>query len=1688
MLLSYLQTRFSEETLPWLCAALREIPALWEALEASPPEALQSLPGEPGGWSPAGLALHALGYPSPAGQAQSPSEGLPSPWQERATQALEHHLGAQPPQNPPLPHAGLVALALCAELGRTCDWAFLPPMLSAIPLEHWHLPLAVLAGLLPSPAGLYRFLLEREAFHPLLWTTLLSQPAPPAEQEQTAQSLLQGISPLLLPAALTALHLRRPQLATRLSQKMRAALEQISQEHYRHTLLASLWHAMPLPTSTGKAPVEESRLAMHLLQHNAPEEAADLLSWHDEHPARLTARAALALARGENSQAHQLAHQALQALRAAPLPAPDLYQALGEIMMHLDFPQEATYLLERALRQRPATPSLLRLYANSLQRTDRAQQAVHAAQLACVLAPEDVENQRALAEAREHAGQWSQALETRHRILEKVPESPADHYALGLCALHAGNLALAQQAAEDALRRAPQHGLSHTLLGRIHEALGNTARAIEHYQQATHLAPREAQAWLALAALQRSLGDLPAALRTLHTAAQAAPQEAEIHWQLGACLLQAGRPDEALSPLQQAAHLCGLPVLDLEAEPPERLTINRPLSHLMAQSAAALGKTCAALHRHAFAALYLRIAYHHDPAACDTAHAYARTLLALNRYAEAISVLENLLATHPTQASPYVDYAFACLRQGTSLEAAQQALEAALQLEPQHAQAHTLLGELLAGQGNYPQALEHYQQAMHASPEWDSEWQVRVTLGFAYVTLELGQPENAIAALQALIQRLPQHASLQQALYEAYRKAGLLPEARQQLEILFTLYQDAADNLIWLAEEAARAEHTSLLKRILERLHQIPPESHQGLLRWGAFYAHSGEAQQAARIFARLIADPQTPPDILCRAGKSLLQAGHPAAAIPSLEAARQRSTPPSEDLLAVLSTAYQRSGQPEIALQVVTDALQDHPLSVRLLKQAARLHMAQAQTATALDYLEAILTHAPDDLEARHLLLETLQQRGELLSAYRHARWMVTYLDEHLPRTSTCQQAHRVAAALACELFDFQAARAFLENHHAEEPHPETLILRAELALHCDAEVEAVQALQAALAASPQEPRLLALQARLLYRQNAPEEARRLLTEALEAAPGFTPEQRRALGLAAIELQDLPTAIRLLTPLAEKPERSPWGALLYAQALILQAEQRALASALDMHVEAPSNQHAAAIHSTLGKLAHCFTSQDLPQPEALLHWEKRAAMLFSPQAESAPPSDDPDDVAAYLMFLRHTNQPEMAPKAARRAPHAPLVWLQLALTLEASTPQEAIQAAQRALQLAPSRSWRWYAATHYLIARLRLSTHALKEALASLEEALALHPREVIWRRKALQVAHACDLHPNAARHAEALASMQALSSDDALLLADAQRALGNPQAALETLTTLTSEHPQHADAWYRMAAIHATQQNWAECARCAERALEHGSTTALRLRVQAALGMGDGHAARLRAIQLTRQIPQDPEAWYLLAQAHRLRERPDLMLEAIQKALALRPEAPLDWHLLHIEALASAKDSQTALRIALPLVQRFPESEDLLHLAITLAQQSGALEQVLTLAQNALQSTASFSEALRAELHLAAGQVLHRRGQLDQAVYHLTQAVEHRPESPEIWLALGQAYETRREYHRAAQAYEQACALSPDDALPYERAGLCYKALKDYPRAERAIRHAVSLAQTDVRLQRLLASLTALNVVHHA
>jgi tetratricopeptide (TPR) repeat protein len=140
---------------------------------------------------------------------------------------------------------------------------------------------------------------------------------------------------------------------------------------------------------------------------------------------------------------------------------------------------------------------------------------------------------------------------------------------------------------------------------------------------------------------------------------------------------------------------------------------------------------CAAARRHrergirlveagrlAAAVFAFRRATELDPGEAAAHHALGRTLLSLNRLAEAAASL-SLAITLRDDAEAYCDLGLALYRQGHYRDA-EAAYRRAVELAPDLADAHAALGELLELSGDHEEAAECFRHAGASTP--DSEW------------------------------------------------------------------------------------------------------------------------------------------------------------------------------------------------------------------------------------------------------------------------------------------------------------------------------------------------------------------------------------------------------------------------------------------------------------------------------------------------------------------------------------------------------------------------------------------------------------------------------------------------------------------------------------------------------------------------------------------------------------------------------------------------------------------------------------------------------------------------------------------------------------------------------------------------------------------------------------------------------
>jgi len=167
--------------------------------------------------------------------------------------------------------------------------------------------------------------------------------------------------------------------------------------------------------------------------------------------------------------------------------------------------------------------------------------------------------------------------------------------------------------------------------------------------------------------------------------------------------------------------------------------------------------------------------------------------------------------------------------------------------------------------------------------------------------------------------------------------------------------------------------------------------------------------------------------------------------------------------------------------------------------------------------------------------------------------------------------------------------------------------------------------------------------------------------------------------------------------------------------------------------------------------------------------------------------------------------------------------------------------------------------------------------------------------------------------------------------------------------------------------------------------------------------------------------------------------------------------------------------------------LSQKHPERAEVFFALSQMLALNGNLAEAVKAGQHAVKKAGILPAELGASIHLHLGQLLRQSGNLDQSLHHLDEAIRLKPQMLGPHLERGQVFLSRRQHRQALAAFSQAAAVAPLSPAPHFEAGMALKEAKDYAAAEHELRLAAKLAPKDRHIQRQLAAVIALNLVHH-
>ena len=1122
---------------------------------------------------------------------------------------------------------------------------------------------------------------------------------------------------------------------------------------------------------------------------------------------------------------------------------------LAQRLLDLGLASEANHVLEIAQRSQPNRKDIIHLAAKGHAAVGAYPQAIHAIHLAVAFDPGQVDIYRDYAILHELAGLWPAAMEAREHIIEAQNDpEPPDFHALAKCAIKLDQFQKAQKACLTALERNPEDGLAHALLGQALLGIGDLENAREHLQMAIRYSPDQALPWLAMAQFHSKADNTSEATETLRKAIHAAPDQIEIHLALGENHLLAGSQSQALTCLRRANQLT-------------QVFASVESFHLRSRIALPYAKTLFELGHADEALQTIQATFPLPENQVEMLHLQAQILSFMNQPDQAIPLLAKALLVDPSNGVIIIDYARAQLAADHDLDKAISALLSLLEKDPKNSEALAWLAEALKANGDPTNALTAYRKALGTTLSEDPHWHPRLSIGLAQSAIDLDQPETALAALQKNWQTSPQnHLVISQTLAAAYKKARLFDKALQSARSAREMEPTSLDNLVWFADFADGIQAYDEAAGALNYALELEPNRSDIRLSLGTIYQKVGdftEAYNTIRVVGEI--DQSTNPE-LRTAAKHLVDLNYPEDAIICLKIAVQRclestEKKPCSTLIFELIDIFLQLGRHADALASLNEFLdQQIEKDPALLGKRAILlnHVSDPEDAYAA--LDQAYTEYPNSIPLHLAASRIHYENSNLGSALEHAQKAVETLNDN-----ASDESPYTTLALAADISDacLQTINANEILQHASDM-PDFLedlsylCLRSELALESNEEIDAAKALTNALELSPEDPRVLALQARLTARHGDIYNANLTLKNALSTWGDHqhqeivTPAGILGISEAALELHKWDSAIYLLREAVNQFPQEPRTHLRLARGLVLRAEHQRLCETLQVIHHAPGSF--ATADFTYKQFEQLIseavkTSDGLKlntNQSAITHWRVRGQAIFQPIEEHAKALGEiphtPESYGAFLAALRYSRENQATQQIdidALSNSHQQLeqksgssinLLVEIALALSTHNPEAAKTTAQNVLDT--SIRQRYPSQPIFFAVQTAIAEQAgdFLNAGIALENALSQWNDEArwhLWAAEILQAQAETDFdavlgHLSQAAELEPKYGLHHLKLGQALLQQN------NPQAAIPALEEATRLLSQKATPWLALARAYQGSGDIAQIFHNAERAAE--------------------------------------------------------------------------------------------------------------------------------------------------------------------------------------------------------------------------------------------------------------------------
>jgi len=1425
-------------------------------------------------------------------------------------------------------------------------------------------------------------------------------------------------------------------------------------------------------------------------------ELDELLKTSD-HPISLLARSAIAKSHGDVESARLFA-------KSATISSGNSSFSLTEISRIRSFLHQMGYFdlakdLSKAVSQNHTFIADYRIWlAEDELKVGETQAALLSAESVLLLEPTNLSARRVYAQALSFAGRFEDALSQWEIIThpEVGSEQPAqrDWLEYAHIALVLNDLPKAAAISEQLVATNEPNAAIYTLSGEVCMAQGEIQQAIYAFEQAITADSSYEQPWLALAGYYASQGDSAKSIDTLRSGLSSCPESSELCGMLGEQYATIGAYTDALP--------YTLHSLDLDPS-------NLNLVYKAGSMLQLVGKTESAL------TIY-RNALNTIPDNPGLLQAYATALVASGDLAAAYTPLLSIITQKPDHIAPYLDFVTSAIyvyktQGGIDLKMIQEYLLIGLELEPNHQMALLLDADLNVLMGNYSQASDSY-RSLAESPLLTEDMRWRINYGIGLTSAKLGEVDVALAALEEAGTLNPKNYEIQQKLAETYLSSNLKKAAMDAAQLALSILPNDTANLLWYSNFCQKSGDIPEAISALQSAISQQPENISLLLRMGSLQMQMGENAAAVLTFNRLLEEDKLTPEQVKDAAALLAEAGQGPDAIQLLHDAIQKDPSHALTLLMDLATYEKQDGNVLRAVSAIDQAIQINTNNPTLILQKADLLAFAGDTSSALETLKGLLDASSKPVEkdaielsanlaAIHLRIAfLLRKNGDLPGALENAQAAI-----HLGEFDNA--VNYLIADLKYNLMDLPGSKELLTDIEDISSPIHTPI--SILSTLIDYELFEAQTTEPNLSALGSSRWQLWISSLLIINHPIDSRDEIALFEELQghscekiyadlpltdlhplnlpAIPPYnlvtsSPTLLFPLINACLKLNLFKSAAWLIGELERAYSLEPAINLYKMKALTYQAEQARLCDRLMVVTHAPDIQILSV--QNLTELQHTFNIiHDLSDNTSVAdYWMARGTFAFLPTA---------DNLQAWLVFpkpfdteyaklqnLINQNDMELLNEFVIEAPSAAL---QAGLNISRNESNLAMEIIFPHLQSLLQSTDPIQLAMIALIAR---ESGEDQLSLEVIEKALEIWPDEFSWHQLAASLSQNIGSTASAKTHLLQAAKLQPNNYEIQYRLGKVALDSDDPESAIQFLKNAASIDNSKSELWQALAAAHQKLNDTLQALASIDRAITLAPELPDPLVISAEISLMNKQIdlAIQKADAALRISPEHPGALLIKIKAYRAKSHQETALQLIEQNL-YRVADPLPLMLEKAEIIKNKSGVKAYLSEMRKIADQYDTDEKFLKVYAYALAENELYEEALSIVQQSLKQNEN-----QFDLQILAARILRTTGQLDQALDHVSHAMNIENANMDGYLEMAHIYEDRRDYVKAATVYHQAIDALPLDYRPYYYLGLAMKDSKDYIGAEAMLRKAAELSNEDVAVLRQLGAIIAINLVHRA